>query len=495
MTKQTVWVGLAVALCALGCKKVEPSKHHKAADIPLRAPAKVLKSALAHVPAGVDVVVVLDLQPVMGILGQGNTFGMLPGVADPKAFQADMARVYQRFLGFDLAGVQGAVGFAKFDGELIGAVVLGKLGSIALDGDEVAFGRLKTRRLDRETYAAPIKGGIILGNDQTMIALGQSKKRLSGKLLALHRQAMDRLGPSLVAASGQINDTIRQALASNTPMTDANFTHASVGLGYGMTIQVTGDDASRKLLTSTISQGMQMARGMLDKLAKQIDTADTLEKASAAVLAKHMGPVLLDLPEVTDANGRVTISVAIPTTADAALLSVALASTTAVVAVPAFIKYRRRAMTSEAIDQLDKIYKGAANYYTAPPSLDQHGKALPCQFPAAQSMTPNTGNLNCCSGKHDVDGDEKCDVDTTQWATPTWTALNFQMTDQHYFGYEFSSSGTGARARFTASAYADLDCDGILSTFERYGYGDESGTAAMCSMKGSSAFYKNKETE
>ncbi|MFT7623335.1 MAG: hypothetical protein ACI9WU_002518, partial [Myxococcota bacterium] len=30
---------------------------------------------------------------------------------------------------------------------------------------------------------------------------------------------------------------------------------------------------------------------------------------------------------------------------------------------------------------------------------------------------------------------------------------------------------------------------------ERYGYGDESGTHAECSMKGSSAFYKDKETE
>ena len=62
--------------------------------------------------------------------------------------------------------------------------------------------------------------------------------------------------------------------------------------------------------------------------------------------------------------------------------------------------------------------------------------------------------------------------------------------------YEYNSNGlTGADARFTAAAYADLDCDGVFSTFERYGYGDENATASDCSMKGSSAFYRDKETE
>ena len=46
-----------------------------------------------------------------------------------------------------------------------------------------------------------------------------------------------------------------------------------------------------------------------------------------------------------------------------------------------------------------------------------------------------------------------------------------------------------------APANADLDCDGLLSTFERYGYGDESATRGECSMKGSSAFFKEGETE
>ncbi len=161
----------------------------------------------------------------------------------------------------------------------------------------------------------------------------------------------------------------------------------------------------------------------------------------------------------------------------------------------AFTRYQNRAKTTEAIDQLDKIYKSAANYYTAPRVERGTGRKLACQFPRNQSLTPDVSNKRCCGGALDGDGDNRCDVNTSAWTTATWSALNFQIYNQHYFGYAFQSSGTGPNAKFTASAHADLDCDGTLSTFERYGYGDASASMAECSMKGSSAFYKDKETE
>lgn len=177
------------------------------------------------------------------------------------------------------------------------------------------------------------------------------------------------------------------------------------------------------------------------------------------------------------------------------MIVVAILAILAVVAVPAFIKYMRRAKTTEAIDQLDKIYKSAATYYTTPHVKKGTGTKIDCQFPANQGMTPNVTAGNCCGKGRDTDGDDRCDVITTDWTTATWAALNFQMNDQHYFGYTFTSQGTLAAALFTAHANADLDCDGNLSTFERYGYGDASASHAECAMKGSSAFYKNNETE
>jgi hypothetical protein len=57
----------------------------------------------------------------------------------------------------------------------------------------------------------------------------------------------------------------------------------------------------------------------------------------------------------------------------------------------------------------------------------------------------------------------------SDWETPTWISLQFSMDDPHYFRYAFESNGIGTGSSFTARAHADLDCDGIESTFEMYG--------------------------
>jgi hypothetical protein len=157
----------------------------------------------------------------------------------------------------------------------------------------------------------------------------------------------------------------------------------------------------------------------------------------------------------------------------------------------------RRDPSKEAIDQLDKIYKGAAYYYTAP-HVNANGSKLPCQFPEDQGVTPSS--KTCCgsrSSAHDLDKDERCDSNPGLWTTgATWASLTFQINDQHFFTYEFDWNGkTLSEAMFTASAYADLDCDGEFSTFQRLGYGDPSATRSECAMKGSAAFYVENETE
>lgn len=178
------------------------------------------------------------------------------------------------------------------------------------------------------------------------------------------------------------------------------------------------------------------------------------------------------------------------------MIVVAILAILAVVAVPAFIKYMRRAKTTEAIDEIDKIYKGAALYYTTP-HVTQAGAKLECQFPASQGQTPVEGT--CCSSNGmtgpDLTGDDRCDSDPALWNEDTWSALNFQMNDEHYFVYQFDSTGTLTAAIFTATANGDLDCDGTFSTFQRMAWGDPEANKAECSLRGSAAFYVEKETE
>ena len=178
------------------------------------------------------------------------------------------------------------------------------------------------------------------------------------------------------------------------------------------------------------------------------------------------------------------------------MIVVAILAILAVIAVPAFIKYMRRAKTAEAIDEIDKIYKGAALYYTLP-FVTLAGVKMECQFPGNQGVTPV--EATCCSsgglGGPDANGDDRCDSDPEIWTTPTWAALSFQINDEHYFTYAYDSSGSLGNALFSITANADLDCDGIQSTFQRIGFGDAQATKSDCTVHGSAAFFVSKETE
>jgi len=144
----------------------------------------------------------------------------------------------------------------------------------------------------------------------------------------------------------------------------------------------------------------------------------------------------------------------------------------------------RRAKTAKVAKQLDKIYERAERYFQRV-KKDSDGEPLPHQFPASVSVTPAQGT--CCAerGGVDDDGDGRCDKDEDAWKHDTWRALKFKIRDQHFFAFEFENNGkTGSEAVFTASAYADLDCDGQMSTFRRIGRGvcDDSG---KCRVEGS----------
>lgn len=172
------------------------------------------------------------------------------------------------------------------------------------------------------------------------------------------------------------------------------------------------------------------------------------------------------------------------------MVVVAILGILAVIAVPAFIKYMRRAKTTEAIDELDKIYKGAAYYYTAP-HIAATGSKIYCQFPTDQAVTPGA---TCCSIDKNADG--RCDSNSLAWNSNTWSALSFQVTDEVYFVYSFDWNGSTLNAaRATANAHADLDCDTTMSTFQRLIFGDPNAQYAECSQVGSSAFFVDLETE
>jgi len=174
------------------------------------------------------------------------------------------------------------------------------------------------------------------------------------------------------------------------------------------------------------------------------------------------------------------------------ILGVALATLIAV-ALPAIIQHVRRGRTTAALDSLEAIHRSAVAYYFSQ-RVDAQGVAR-CQLPDSQGMTPDVTSWRCCGGENDLDDDGRCDLVNSQWDTPQWQALDFSMRDQSYFGYTFVSVRNGATARFTARANGDLNCDSVLSTFERYGYGVAAPNGSGCALRGSEALFHHLDIE
>jgi hypothetical protein len=62
-----------------------------------------------------------------------------------------------------------------------------------------------------------------------------------------------------------------------------------------------------------------------------------------------------------------------------------------------------------------------------------------------------TPAATCCGA-----GKGKCEGNDPGWQDPVWQGLDFEMSDPHYFTYEYTSNGQTA----TVKAVGDLDCDG-----------------------------------
>ena len=137
------------------------------------------------------------------------------------------------------------------------------------------------------------------------------------------------------------------------------------------------------------------------------------------------------------------------------MIVVAIVGLLSAIAVPSFIKYMHRARTSEASQQLEKIYNAARIYF------------IERQVPDSQAPTPA---VTCCAG-----GNSKGAVDAAQWKVPTWEKLHFAIAESHYYRYEFVRTGVAAGSSFTARALGDLDCDGLYSTYEMGGAAQASG--------------------
>ncbi len=145
------------------------------------------------------------------------------------------------------------------------------------------------------------------------------------------------------------------------------------------------------------------------------------------------------------------------------MIVVAIIGILASVAVPAFIKYIRRAKTVEATESLDKIKMGAREYFVTD-HWSSAGTLLSKRFPPPM-FSPFAAP--CC---------QKCVNTSAEWDAAGWGSLRFALTEPHYYSLWFTSVGTGNSATYQATAFGDLDCDGTFSVYNIRGSVDNEGS-------------------
>lgn len=119
----------------------------------------------------------------------------------------------------------------------------------------------------------------------------------------------------------------------------------------------------------------------------------------------------------------------------------------AAVAVPAFVSHMRKAKTSEAHLQLNKLGKNAKTYYQANTTFPQ----------GTAAGLPGADGTACTAP------DKRFAASASAWAADTvWTVLDFQLDEPSLFTYHYTSASPTSGQ---ALAVGDLDCDGTMITY------------------------------
>jgi type IV pilus assembly protein PilA len=143
------------------------------------------------------------------------------------------------------------------------------------------------------------------------------------------------------------------------------------------------------------------------------------------------------------------------------MIVVAIIGILATVAIPAFLDYMKRAKTSEASLNLNKLAKTSKRVFGEIGSYSAVDGAL---LPAG----PATNGNNCCGGVGGITGapgtstNNKCTADPASFAADAgWKALEFSVDEASFYEYQYVSSPTAP----IAYAIGDVDCDSNSATW------------------------------
>jgi type IV pilus assembly protein PilA len=151
------------------------------------------------------------------------------------------------------------------------------------------------------------------------------------------------------------------------------------------------------------------------------------------------------------------------------MIVVAIIGILAAVAIPAFLEYMKRAKTTEAGLNLNKIGKAAKRV-----------KGEIGTYPiVGGAMLPNASGTCCGDSGGTAAVNNKCTPAPNAFqADAGWAQLEFSVDEPSQYNYLYAPDG-GPGAAFTAYATGDTDCDTVMATFTMVGTTTAAGNAAV----------------
>jgi type IV pilus assembly protein PilA len=408
---------------------------------PADAAAPAPESLLTQVPS--TAIVIADLR--RGSLSSVHSF--IDGNA---AMRGELAAFLGRNVGIDLTTVESAVAWSS---ELVPEPTWGALLRFARSGelhgtkvgayegvDLIGLGSL---------VGASLPAGLLVGNEsEVRRAISVAHKRAPA--LALD-------SPLQVAFADRSADFI----AAFDPMATGNQELTAMAQQYGarrisfsfhtnqIALEVSGDAAKLQTAQALLSNLANAALAQMKLKKEQAAQGTDVGEGVTTIIGYYQAAQLWKEAAPKMVGNKLVSQYQFPDS-KSWQSSAPVMGIMAAVAIPAYMKYIRRSKTVEASVNVRKLADAAAGYAST------HKKA---RFPASTKWTPAA---SCCGKPGD-----QCAPDAHAWDAPTWKALNFSISDSHYYQYRVTTEGKGAQSRMTVEARGDLDCDGIFSDYKR----------------------------
>jgi hypothetical protein len=421
------------------------------------APASQIKPLLEQVPESAQAAMVVDL----------SSFAFYRQIFDKAPqMRRDLRAYLQRALGVDLTQISGLAFWAiQLAPELKGALFLRVKESGSLKGKRLTVHRqIPIIALDgKKLVAATLPAGVVLGQLATVRAAIDLNRR-AGRPLSKRAPLgglFDEARPEVHVLGGLSNALFSEPeLRATVDRFGVRLVTLTFDQKNRITLSAAGDPARMRVALTTLEQLIRAAEGQLAKQKELSSSQNDVLAAIGAIIGYHQWRAFIAEARPREIGGKLVASYTLPEMGSPWMLS-SVAGILAAVAVPAFVKYTRRAKTVEATEGLEKIGLGAKAFFQAD-HYDRAGKLLQKQFPPGD--TGWVPKRSCC-GK----AGSKCQPDQRAWNVSPWRELHFQLSDPHYYQFRYSSRGSNKQATFTAEARGDLNCDGRFSSYKVYG--------------------------